>query len=81
MPERRSASTTPLMTTPLRLHLKTKSKIQVQRKFRTTFHKAALCRRGILSWYRRFLETGSDRPRRGRPRTSDDGAERSASRE
>ncbi|GBN32187.1 hypothetical protein AVEN_25995-1 [Araneus ventricosus] len=48
-------------------YFETKSIIQVQRKFRTTIHKAAACRNSILSWHRRFLETGSalDRPRNG----------------
>ncbi|GBM16664.1 hypothetical protein AVEN_88990-1 [Araneus ventricosus] len=47
-------------------------------KFKESFAKAAPCQNSILSWHRRFLDTGSmlDRPRSGRPHTSDDEAKR-----
>ncbi|GBN29662.1 hypothetical protein AVEN_118169-1 [Araneus ventricosus] len=59
-------------------YFETESTIQVQRKFRTRLHKATPRRNSILPWRRRLLETESvfDRPRSGRPLTSDDDVKR-----
>lgn len=54
-------------------YFETKSIIKVQRKFRIQYNKKPPSRNSIVDWHRKFLETGSvlDRPRSGRPSTSE----------
>ncbi|GBM39932.1 hypothetical protein AVEN_250250-1 [Araneus ventricosus] len=59
-------------------YFESKSIVKVQRNFHTKFNKPPPSRNGILSWHKKFLETGSvlDKPRSGRPSTSDTDVER-----
>ncbi|GBM76894.1 hypothetical protein AVEN_121427-1 [Araneus ventricosus] len=59
-------------------YFESKSIVKVQRNFHTKFNKPPPSRNSILSWHRKFLETGSvlDKPRSGRPSTSDSDVER-----
>ncbi|GBO17444.1 hypothetical protein AVEN_168351-1 [Araneus ventricosus] len=59
-------------------YFESKSIVKVQRNFRTKFNKPPPSRNSILSWHKKFLETGSvlDKPRSGRPSTSDSDVER-----
>ncbi|GBN44650.1 hypothetical protein AVEN_47710-1 [Araneus ventricosus] len=52
--------------------------VKVQRNFHTKFNKPPPNRNSILSWRKKFLETGSvlDKPRSGRPSTSASDVER-----
>ncbi|GBM35789.1 hypothetical protein AVEN_108979-1 [Araneus ventricosus] len=59
-------------------YFENKSIVKVQRNFHTKFNKPPPSRNSILSWHKKFLETGSvlDKPRSGRPSTSDSDVER-----
>ncbi|GBN54596.1 hypothetical protein AVEN_21553-1 [Araneus ventricosus] len=59
-------------------YFESKSIVKVQRNFHTKFNKPPPSRNSILSWHKKFLETGSvlDKPRSGRPSTSDSDVER-----
>jgi hypothetical protein len=58
--------------------IETKSDVQVQRNFRTTFNKDLPSRPSIRRWHKNFMETGSvDVDHHcGRPRTSEENVER-----
>ncbi|GBN29660.1 Sodium-dependent high-affinity dicarboxylate transporter 3 [Araneus ventricosus] len=59
-------------------YVESKSIVKVQRNFHTKFNKPPPSRNSILSWHKKFLEAGSvlDKPRSGRPSTSDSDVER-----
>ncbi|GBM49675.1 hypothetical protein AVEN_262475-1 [Araneus ventricosus] len=58
-------------------YFESKSIVKVQRNFHTKFNKPPPSRNSIFSWHKKFLETGSvlDKPRSGRPSTSDSDVE------